>query len=177
MENEARTRNDRGTPVRLVLVAGLLAAIWVSQTRLADARTRHRAMLTRVVEMSTMGDRIRELRSAPRLAIDRVRPNDELLRQVHDAAHTAGIPADHWRRNDPRPSVRLPDSPYKKVGALITFDRLTIRQLVEFLQKLVAEDSTLSIENLRLTRPDRVPGDAWNAEVTLAYLIYSPANG
>jgi hypothetical protein len=120
--------------------------------------------------------RIELLRHAPHLAVERQRPNDELLAKVQEAIGDADLPTESWVGNDPQPPVRIPRSPYKRLSVRLVFEEITLRHLVQFAYHLTEADATLSIPHFRLSAPRAQSGETWNVDMTVSYLIYAPYN-
>lgn len=155
----------------------LLAALWcwLDYRGLRLQRDSHRSLVSQIERMNADAARIRVLRAAPRLATERERPNDDLLDQVRDAIEHARIPLARWIGNEPSAAVRIPRSPYRRLSTRFSFDGLTMRQLVEFVYQLTELDPSLSIPHVRIHAPASRQGSAWNVDLTLSYLIYSPS--
>ena len=132
----------------LALLLGLLAMLglwcWLEVRALSSQRDSHAALLAQVAQMNADVAEILSLRTAPRLATERERPNDELLEEIRVATERAGIASDHWIRNDPSPPVRIPRSPYKRLHTRLSFENVDLRQFVEFLYYLLDADRTLT---------------------------------
>jgi len=172
-------QRSRVQPHWFVAGACLLLSIWswTAATATDAKRHRHRNLVEETERMSADASRIEQLRTAPRLASDRERPNDELLAQVRDALTTSGIGLEHWIGNDPTPSARIPKTPYKRMSVRVRMEDLSMRQLVLFAYHLTSADPTISISSLHLSGPSGRSDDLWNADVTLSYLLFSPHTG
>jgi hypothetical protein len=131
-------------------------------------------MAAQLERMSEDADNILRLRTVPRIAVERERPNDELLAEIRDAMERADIPEGHWIGNDPLPPVRIPQSPYKRLSTRIRFEALPLKGLVQFAFHLTRADPTLGISSLRLGAPRGGDDNTWDVDMTLNYLIYSP---
>ena len=154
------------------LIAGL--ACWLGQRSLTSAKEELADSIGRTQQMQADAVQIETLRIAPRLATERVRPNDELIAQVEAAMGAANLPPKHWVANDPAPAVRIPRSPYQQMTVRLSLEDVSLRQVVEFAHALLDKDPGLSIPRLRLTASPKDATDLWNADVGLAYLVYSP---
>ncbi len=170
--NHSTVRRTTAVLVCLLMVLGLWS--WVESRSLASNRSSYGTLVTQLEQMSGDVQRITALRSAPRLAAERERANDELLAQVRSAMSAAQMAEACWIGNDPAQPVRVPRSPYKRLGTRLSFEEVSMRQLVSFGYHLIDSDATVSISSLRLSTPRKPEPDKWNAEVVVSYLIYSP---
>ena len=154
----------------------LTAWCYVDSRRLESRHHSYQTLLAQVRQMGLDAARIQSLRTAPRLATERERPNDELIAEVHDSMTAADIPPGCWVGNDPAPTVRVPRSPYKRLTVRLLLEELNLRQLVRFAYHLNELDSAISIPRIRLFAPHDRHGNTWNVDLSLSYLIYAPYN-
>lgn len=171
-----RLIRERWLPITAAIAALSVLWSWREARQARSSRDSFQTLLVQTEQMSRDVNLLESLRSAPRLAADRERPNSELLEQIRRSLEHAGVAADRWLANDPSPPQRLPDSPYKRFETRLTFQDIGLQRLVAMLHHLVDEDPTLSVSRLRLSAPvtDRQPG--WNVDLTLSYLVYAPHN-
>ena len=162
----------------LVLVLGCCALLgawcWIEASVLESRGSSYRSLVRQLEQMSVDSALVGSLQAQPRLATERERPNDELLAEIQQAMTVANIPASQWVGNDPIQPVRVSRSPYRRLAVRLTFEELTLRQLVQFACHLTEMDTALSIPRLRLSAPRGGRTDAWNVDLSLSYLIYSP---
>jgi len=154
-----------------------LAVLWcwlAARTQASQVDRRDRLM-TELQQMTQDAGRIASLREAPRLATERVRPNDELLSEVRASLEKAGIPLERWVGNDPAAPVRVPKSPYKRLAVRLLLENVMLRQLVQFAYDLTEQDGALSVPRIRLSAARAESEDAWDVDLTVAYLIYAPS--
>lgn len=165
---------------RLSIMAALAALCllwsWRAARQAHSSRDSFQTLLVQTEQMSRDVNLLESLRSAPRLAADRARPNSELLEQVRRSLEHAGIVADRWLANDPSPPKRSPDSPYKQYETRLTFQDVGLQRVVAMLHFLVDEDPTLTVSRLRLSAPATDRQSGWNVDLTLSYLVYAPHN-
>ena len=159
-------------------IAGLLLLLgvwnWVEARALTSKWNSHAELLDQIEQMNADVQRLKALRAAPRSATDRERPKDELLAQIRDAIHNAAMPKERWIGNDPALPVRVPRSPYKRLTTRLSFEQVTLHDLVTFAYYLNEGDRALNVSDIRLVAPRGDKKDTWNADISVSYLIYSP---
>jgi hypothetical protein len=155
----------------------LLLWCWLGHRSLRTARSTHVSLVAQIEQMRADAQRIELLRTAPRIASERARPNDELLAQVRNALEAAQIPLDKWIGNEPDPAVRVPQSAYKRIGTRLSFEDVDLKSLVTFIHCMLSADPSLSITRMRLTAPSDTDTNFWDADLAISYLIYSPTRG
>jgi hypothetical protein len=166
---------DSSRPLWLA-VAGLIVgtACWAARHSSNEQFASHGSSMVLLQRTQADAQRILELRDVPRIATERVRPNDELIKQVQTALAAAEIPLEKWIGNEPSPGVRLPRTPYKQLGVRLLFDEITMRQIVQFAFHLTHVDPTLTIAQVRFSAPSGGSHESWNVDLTLSYLLYAP---
>ena len=147
---------------------------WLEARTLAATQRSHESRLAEVEGMSADALAIPALRTAPRTAADRERPNDELLDQVRVALVAADVPLDHWVGNDPSLPVRVVKTPYKRLRVRLLFEDLSMKQMAGLAYHLIDEDPTLSVSYMRVSAPADRTDDGWNVDLHVSYLIYAP---
>lgn len=154
----------------------ILAALgcWLESRAVRSHKSSHASLVGEIEQMAKDAAQIKALRAAPRLATERVRPNDELLQEVRDAIKASGMASEKWIASDPVPAVRMPQTPYKLLSIRLTFAGVTLRRLVAFAHHLNRTNPAIGISHLRLSSPHDSNDEIWDAELTLSYLIYSP---
>lgn len=165
-------RNSPAGPAGLGAVLAL--GCWVAAGALASQRDSYHTLLRQIAQMHEDADRIRDLRAAPRTAVERVRPDDEFLQEIRGAVADARIPIERWVANDPAPLARIPQSPYQRATVRLSFVSLTLRQLAGFAHFLAQRNAAVHISQLRLTAPRSAAAQEWDVAISLSYLIYSP---
>lgn len=169
--------NRRRTPllIALVVAAGLAAAVafsWLQKQRSAAEAAgrdlaRCRADLADLARWNAAGSG-----DVPLTA-----DSPELNRRLHDAAAEAGVP-DELASIDPGQPRPVRDTDYAETLVFLRLNSVTLRQLVTFLHNLSAHDAGVRTRSIELGAPaGQGPdggGDAWAADVTLAYLSYAP---
>lgn len=169
-----KTTSQRRLGIATAIACTLGMWCWVEARTLHARAGTYEALVTQIEGMARDAVVIESLKTAPLIAAEHERPNDELLAEVKDALDAAKIPLERWIGNDPAPAVRIPKSPYKRLSVRLTLDALTLRQLVQFAYQLADVNSSLHVSDLRLSVPQSRTNDTWNVEVTVSYLIYAP---
>lgn len=162
---------------RLMLLAGVLALCVLLagfQWRALGARAEtHATLAVRLDQMRHDAERINALRDAPRSALSRSRPSDELLAQVEKALAAAGIDRGAWRDSVPAPAVPVPGSDYRRLTTRLYFEQVGLKQLASFAEALESADATLSVSAVNL-RAREESSQLYDADVGVAYLLYAP---
>jgi len=171
--------------ILLVLAAGAASALAYSHLQTA----RDHALL-REHDLAICTADLSSIASASGQGIV-VRPgvdDPELNRRLRSAATIAGV-GNELVSIDPGPARQVRDTDYDETVVYLRLDNVTLRQLVTFLHQLSSRDKALRTKSLQLAPPAptgiaRAPlpattlkqesGELWTADVTLAYLSYSP---
>jgi hypothetical protein len=101
----------------------------------------------------------------------------DLARLIESAATTAAIPADSLIRIAPEPPRTREGRSYQEQSTEVVLHAVTVEQTVRFLYALATAAPNLRPTNLGLLTPSDAPAitTAWNAEIRLTHLIYTPA--
>ena len=152
----------------------LVVTLWFSGY-LADSRATAQAAIDDARQCARFVADIRNLRHQPSLAESQELQLQELTQRIESAAKQSRISLDSLVRIWPEPAKRVGDMPYKRKPTQVLFHRVTLPDLVGFLQHLSNQDAGPRVTRIRLTAPrGQEMGDQWSAEVTLTYLIYAP---
>ena len=171
----ART-SPRSRILLVVLGCAACLLLWILQGRsLQTTRAAYLAQFEQATLMRSDAAYIRAMQAAPRLAVDRERPNDALLAQIQGGIEAAGIPVSDWVANEPHAPMRIPQTPFKKMALTCVLQNVSLRQISLLLHQLTTGDPSLLITQLRLTTGNTAP-ERWNATLSIAYHIYAPMN-
>ncbi len=152
----------------------LVVTLWFNG-HLADSRAAARAAVDDAQQCARFVADIRSLRHQPSLAESQELQLQELTQRIETAAKRSRISLDSLVRIWPEPAKRVGDTSYKRKPTQVLFHRVTLPDLVGFLQQLSAQDAGPQVTRIRLTAPrGQEAGDQWSVEVTLTYLIYAP---
>jgi len=177
------TRRGRSGLVLLLAVGVALAGLWWLQRRaLGSVRHTLAAQTSALVRMQADARRIELLRLAPRRAVERFKPNDELLAQIDRALQEAAVPRERWQDSIPQAPQRLADSPYTRHTTRLYFQNLDLRQATSFAYRLLETDPSLSVSSVRIAADRRTDKAAtadhlptWHVDLAVSYLTYAPA--
>ncbi len=173
--------NSRTTQLLIVLLIAAAAVMGVAYSRLGTARE-HAAL--RQSDLALCMADLAEMTSGAGPGIV-VRPgvdDPELNRRLRAAATIAGVP-NELVSIDPGPARQVRDTDYDETVVYLRLDNVTLRELVTFLHQLSEKDKALRTKMLQLAPPTQtgivrptvaLAGELWTADVTLAYLSYSP---
>lgn len=164
-----------GPHIALFVMITLSFAAYLALHRVASqARADYGLSARRTAQAQRDVSEIRRLRAAPQLAIERLRPNDELLTQIQLAAQFARIRSDQWIRNEPRGAIRQRTSNYMRLQTQVSLQHITLRQLVQFCHRMTVDDPALHVDSLRCKASSGSQSAVWDVELVIGYLIYAP---
>ena len=162
------------------LVALLLATLGlvclITHRRASALERRHQTASRRVAQMLVDAEKVSRLQSAPRLAVDRRRPDDELIAQIQNALDDARISADRWLSTEPSAAMRVRGTAYQEVTTRLSLHAISLRQLANFVFALASDDASLRVAGLRLRQSRVRAADAWDADLAVTYYLYSPTS-
>src|SRR6266446_1852503 len=155
----------------LVLSSAVAAAITFAQMQ------HHRAAAEKqqsdlAQSLSLLSD-LESNKSPARLIATRLDGSD-MNRRIREAATAAGI-SQNLSGIEPNRPVRLAESNYHELMVFLRFENVSIRQLATFMHRLGTIDPACRIKSIELDSPaDPADTANWTADLTLAYLTYSP---
>jgi hypothetical protein len=156
----------------LAMLAGLAA--WNVEWMLGQRSSAQQAA-NDLAECEHLAAGIKLLRDKPAVASTEAMGVQELGKRLEAASGKAAIAQSSVRGVSPQNAHRVGDSPYLVKPTALALKGVSLSQVATFLYHLTS-DAGLSVRDLRLRagRADDA-GGVWDAEVTLTYLIYSPA--
>lgn len=165
----------RGPHIALFAMIALSLTTYLVLYRLASqARAEYMSSVSRTAQAQRDVLEMRRLRAAPQLAVERQRPNDELLTQIQVAAQFARIRSDQWIRNEPKGAIRQGTSNYMRLQTQVSLQHITLRQLVQFCHRMTVDDPALHVDSLRCKASSGSQSAVWDVELVIGYLIYAP---
>ncbi|MCP4589439.1 MAG: hypothetical protein GY842_01715 [bacterium] len=181
-----RPAHDRRPGTGLTLLAVACATLagwwWLQQRALGSAGHALAAQAAALARMETDAEIIAQLRSAPRTAAERRRPNAELLAQIDRALAGAGVPKKLWQDSIPQAPQQLANSPYTRHTTQLYFEDITLRQATALVCRLLGEDPSLSLSSVHVSagrgsRKNAGGAPTWRIDLAVSYLTYAPAEG
>ncbi len=116
------------------------------------------------------------LRDRPKPIMTATIDSPDLVRQVSAAAAKAGVDAKELDRIEPDPPQRVTGTVYQRIPIHVILRRADLPKLMHLLHTLQTDGNRLQTEQIRLIAPrDEADPAIWKAELTLSYMIYSPA--
>jgi type II secretory pathway component PulM len=155
----------------LVLLAGAAfwSLDWMSQCRQGAAQAAADLLQSRALAAG-----IAALASRPTVAASQPISANDLGRKIQASAGQAGLGESAIREISPQPQRRVGDSAYVQKPTAMNIRGVTLTQLATFLYHLTLEPG-LTVSELRLRAPrGEAAADAWDAEVTVSCVVYSP---
>jgi len=161
------------------IVCGVLGALAVDATwnvsGLFEAQANAQYAAEDLEACQQLAAAIESLRSQSSMAAAEEMGDTELGEWIDEAKRAAGLADGVVRDRIPQEHRRVGESPYVVEPTLLTLRGVSMPQLVTFLCAMT-DESGLRVRDLRVRVP--VGGEAsnlWDADITLTYLIYSPA--
>jgi uncharacterized protein YggU (UPF0235/DUF167 family) len=168
-------------PKRTFLLAGAMAIallgvnLW-SGWVLVRAKSQAQDATANAQLCRQLASRITDLQAKPVVAAAGEQATQELTARIETAAHSLGIAGDNLASIAPASAARVSDTAYLEKPTTVQLRQVTLSQLVSLLCNLAGDGRSLRIKELRLTTPpQKENSELWSAEITIAYLIYSPA--
>jgi hypothetical protein len=173
--------NGRTTQLLIVLVALALVCAMIGGIRLNDAR---RSAISRADDLQAVRDALADIArhgGGPLKSPSAISSNDpELNRRLRAAAVAAGV-ADQLTSVEPGQPARLRDGDFVETPVFLRLDGATLRGTVGMLSRLCADDPSITVKSIELSPPQTAPApvtaapaETWTADLTVAYLVYSP---
>ena len=157
------------------LIGLLLAGVVFAGLRYRDAQDRARRAEQQHREVIELAGQIQSLSQQESVAVTHTGEAQSLSGLIETTASECDIPAKQIVSINAQDARRVGQSPYYRLPTRITLEQIELPKLVALLEKLSQAD-LLRIEDCRLFAPHgEVVGQTWNAEFTIAYLIYDPS--
>jgi len=165
----------RSTGWLIAAVFGLLiVAAGFSFVSVRSARERAERAADQAQEVKRLAEQVTVLTKRPTVALTQRDTVQQLSGLVEQNAVACGIQQDRIRRIDAQDARRVGQTPYYRLPTRVNIEGVEMPQLIDLLARLT-EGDRLSIQDCRFAAPhDEVVGSTWNAEFTLAYLVYDP---
>jgi hypothetical protein len=167
----------RHAPLIVIAVTLLTALAWAWQSLDASAASAANAA-DELAICQRLAARVTALSRNARAASGATElATPDLSRLIESAATTAAIPPDSLISIAPEPPRTREGRPYQEQSTEVVLHAVSVEQTVRFLYALSTAAPDLRPTNLRLLAPPDAPANttAWNAEIRLAHLIYTPA--
>lgn len=157
------------------LMGLLLASVAYAGLQFREAQDRARRAGQQHSEVLELAQQIQSVSQQKSIAVTHTGETQSLSGLVETTATDCGIEAKQVVSINAQDARRVGDSPYSRLPTRITLEQVELPKLVDLLEKLSRAD-LLRIEDCRLFAPHgEVVGQTWNAEFTIAYLIYEPS--
>lgn len=158
---------------------GLIMAAIASAWFMAAGRAWAMAAASDLMQGQQLQQQILSLRQRPQRVESQELLEPELARKIESAATAANLPTSAFDRIDPQSPQRVGNTPYLELTTRLSLRQVPLASLLGFLYNVSTDEVNLSVKEIRLSAPRsdaESAGEAWNAEVALAYWIYAPAN-
>ena len=152
----------------------LLAGVAFSALRYRNAQDQAIRAEQQFHEVEGLAQQVQSQSQQVSVAVTHTGETQSLSGLVEAAASECGITAEQIISINAQDARRVGQTPYYRLPTRITLSDVTLPDLTRLLSKL-SETQLLNIEDCRLFAPhDEIVGQRWNAEFTIAYLIYEP---
>lgn len=156
------------------LVGLLLVGLVFSAMQVRSAQERASRAAAQAEEVDGLTQQITALTDRPTIALTQIDEVQQLSGLVEQTAADCGIDISKIDTIAAQDARRVGQTPYYRLPTRINIEDAEMPQLLDLLQRLT-EGHRLRIEDCRFSAPhSEVVGKTWNAEFTLAYLIYEP---
>ena len=152
----------------------LLVGIVFSAIRYNDSLDRAERAQQQYTEVAYLSEQIKSLADRSAVAFTHSGEAQQLSGLIESTANTCGIDLKQIVSINAQDARRVGQTPYYRLPTRITIEGVEMPRLAELLCRLV-DGGLLHIEDCRFTAPHgEVAGKTWNAEFTVAYLMYEP---
>ncbi len=161
-----------------VIVLGAISAVGWSALTLVDAKEYAARAGDDLADAQKLAGDIRSLRNHPSLAVSQESPTADFSRALDAAMKASDTEANDLVRVTSEAPRRVKDTDYQERPTRLMLQNLSLEQVVQFLTAVISGRPALSVDGIHLTAPHDSPdADAWAAEFTISYLVYSPKEG
>lgn len=163
--------------ISVMLILLVLIAAW-STMRMLDQRDKALASTTDLAVYQQLAadiERLRDNDEVKQLGGDTSAREQLIADRVTKAGQKLGLQGDWWEDTIHRNPRRVGNTAYLRKPTVLYTSGLSLMQITALLHELTY-DSPLTAQELTLrTPPGDNPGDRWDANITLTYLLYEPA--
>jgi hypothetical protein len=157
----------------MAIMVGLFFANFLAIQEYATKKHELQVVADRLSESQSQIEEIRRLENQPRKASLTKETPAEITSRVDRASQEVGVNA---RKVSPGELVPEKDSSYSRRDSTVTFDALTLPQVIQFSQMIEEAEAGLSVREITL-KPNTIPNaiqELWQVNLTLTQLIFSP---
>lgn len=156
----------------LTTLAGLIFAnVWAFQDYI-EKKSEFQAAADRFAESQEKIEEIRRLENQPRKASQKKETPAEIIQRASKASEAAGIVGQNVWSDE----LKAENSRYSSRTSHVTFEALTLPQIINFCQSIEDAEAGLTVREIDLT-PSLRPNagqELWSVNLTLTQLIFSP---
>lgn len=169
--------------LKLLLFSLLVTALGFCGVRFLDLRQQYYASLEDLAAAQSRSPQILALRQKPDRAARESRSQVALAKVIEESATQSGIKAAQIVSIEPQSPRRVADTQYEEYATLVRVEGATLAELAKLVVTLRGQNTgnyPLSVSSLRIAVPFQAAKstgeatEAWNIELTLTYLVYSP---
>jgi hypothetical protein len=169
--------------IKLLVVILLASALVFSLMRTLDLRQQYCDGLEDLASRRLRVPQITLLRLKPDRAARESRSQVALAKTIEESATRSGLKPTQVVSIEPQSPRRVADTPYEEYATLVRIEAVTLGELAKLAEAIREESSAdhpLQVSALRVAVPFQTGKstdesvEAWNVELTLTYLVYSP---
>lgn len=174
---------SRSQIIQLLALSLLIAMLGLSGMRMLEYRQQYQEGLENLAAARVRVPQILALRKKPDRAARESRSQVTLAKVIEESATNAGIKPAQIVSIEPQTPRRVADTQYEEYATLVRIEGTSLAELAKLVVTLRGQgagDYPLNVSSLRISVPfqaSKMHGEsdeAWNSELTLTYLVYSP---
>ena len=126
-----------------------------------------------------LANQIAEVSATPKKALEEQRSIDDLSSRIEQAAKASELAAGTVARILPQADRRIADTAYVAQPTRVECRNIGLKDLVFFIGELLSSDKAFHATTIRLSLPQvasSTESEAWNAELVLTHVLYSPTS-
>jgi hypothetical protein len=171
------------SPIKAFVYCVLLIGAGYSIVRMLDLRQQHLDTLNELTACEARVPQILLLRKKPDRAAQQSSSQVTLAKTIEESATRSGLENSQVVSIEPQSPRRVGNTSYEEYATVVRVEGVTLSQLAKLAAAFRMQDAgshPLEVSAIRLSVPFQSGqrggerDEAWNMELTLTYLVYSP---
>jgi hypothetical protein len=176
---------SKASPVKALAFCILLLGTGYSIGRMIDLRQQHFDTLNELSACEARVPQILLLRKKPDRAAQQSSSQVTLAKTIEESATRSGLKTSQVVSIEPQSPRRVGNTTYEEYATVVRVEGVTLAQLAKLAAAIRTQNASshpLELSAIRMSVPFQSgqrgnnPEEAWNLELTLTYLVYSPKN-